>query len=109
MCGLSAAENRVAVGMDIADHPPRGSVRALLTHTALTSDGCGGEGGQEPFPLPFPGRHGLRSVLSNPNRATAFGTHFSEPYGLLLLIAQAGAGRAQPCVSKNDQGSENSE
>ena len=29
---------RVAVGTDIADRPPRGSVRARLTHTALTSD-----------------------------------------------------------------------
>ena len=35
---------------------------------------------QEPFSL-FPGRHGFRRVLSNPNRATAFGTHCSEPYG----------------------------
>jgi hypothetical protein len=29
---------RVAVGMAIADHPPHRSVRALLTHTALTLD-----------------------------------------------------------------------
>ena len=32
------AKKRVAVGTDIADRPPRRSVRALLTHTALTSD-----------------------------------------------------------------------
>ena len=30
--------DRVAVGTAIADRPPRRSVRALLTHTALTSD-----------------------------------------------------------------------
>ena len=27
----------VAVGMLVAQHPPRGSVRAILLHTALTS------------------------------------------------------------------------
>jgi len=36
--GLSKRGKRVAVGTDIADRPPRGSVRALLTPTALTSD-----------------------------------------------------------------------
>ena len=34
----NAVENRVAVGTIIVDRPPRRSVRALLTHTALTSD-----------------------------------------------------------------------
>jgi hypothetical protein len=29
----------VAVGMRVASHPPHGSVRAELPHTALTSDG----------------------------------------------------------------------
>jgi hypothetical protein len=28
----------VAVGMPVARHPPHGSVRAQLAHTALTSD-----------------------------------------------------------------------
>ena len=55
--------------------------------------GCGEKGGQVPFLRvggegeSFPGRHGLRMVVSNPNWATAFATHFSEPYGRLLLIA----------------------
>ncbi len=30
--------NGVAVGMSVAQHPPQGSVRALLVHTALPSD-----------------------------------------------------------------------
>jgi len=46
-----------------------------------------GEGGQEPFSLPLAGRQGLRSVDSNPNRAAAFDTQLSEPYGRLRLIA----------------------
>jgi len=36
--GEKGGRKRVAVGTTIADRPPRGSVRALLTHTALTSD-----------------------------------------------------------------------
>src|ERR1035437_9239370 len=31
-------QNDVAVGMRVASHPPRGSVRARLTHTVLTLD-----------------------------------------------------------------------
>ena len=46
-----------------------------------------GEEGQEPFSLPLAGRQGLRSVDSNPNRAAAFDTQLSEPYGRLRLIA----------------------
>ena len=34
----TSKEDGVAVGTDIADRPPRRSVRALLTHTALTPD-----------------------------------------------------------------------
>ncbi|HXB73745.1 MAG TPA: hypothetical protein VNY05_36235 [Candidatus Acidoferrales bacterium] len=39
--GQAAAEKAgaVAVGMRVASHPPRGSVRARLAHTALTLDG----------------------------------------------------------------------
>ena len=31
--------------------------------------------------------HGFLSVVSNPNCATAFATHFFEPHGRPLLIA----------------------
>ena len=37
--------------------------------------------------VPFWGRQGLRMVFGNPNCATAFFTHGSEPYGLLRLMA----------------------
>jgi len=36
---------------------------------------------------PFLGRPLLRMVFSNPNCATAFLSHFSEPYGRLFFIA----------------------
>jgi len=36
------------------------------------------------------GRQGLRMVVSNPNRATAFDTQGSEPYGLLRLLNRKG-------------------
>jgi len=35
--------------------------------------------------VPFSGCQGLRRVFSNPNRATAFDTQGSQPYGLLHL------------------------
>ncbi len=41
---MSLLENPVAVATVIADRPPHRSVRALLAHTALTSDGYGRSG-----------------------------------------------------------------
>jgi len=42
---------------------------------------------EERCQVPFSGCQGLRRVFSNPNRATAFDTHASEPYGLLRFRA----------------------
>jgi hypothetical protein len=42
---LSNMLGTLAVGIRVAPHPPHGSVRALLTHTALTLD----EGVKAPF------------------------------------------------------------
>ena len=82
-----------------------------LTATTKGGEGVGGKRGQEPFcELPR-----FRVVLSKVNCLTAFEGKrapdpFSPPSALPRsrqepFLGQAGAGRTQPCVLENDQGS----